>query len=89
MTIFTQSLAPLWTERCILFASSLKPLCSLIEPILRKEEIFISKLKECPSTWIEAIEDGRKGDVLTLFALSILTDVHLYVHLHLLRPKCI
>ena len=32
--------------------------------------------------WIEAIEDGRKGDVLTLFALSILTDVHAYVHLH-------
>ena len=32
--------------------------------------------------WIEAIEDGRKGDVLILFALSILTDVHAYVHLH-------
>ena len=32
--------------------------------------------------WMEAIEDGRKGEILTLFALSILTDLHTYVHLH-------
>ena len=32
--------------------------------------------------WIEAIEDGRKGDILTLFGLSTLTDLHTYVHLH-------
>ena len=33
-------------------------------------------------TWLEAVIDGRKGDVLTLFALNILTDMHIYVHLH-------
>ena len=27
-------------------------------------------------TWIEAIDEGRKGDVLTLYGLSLLTDVH-------------
>ena len=31
--------------------------------------------------WMEAIKDGRKEDILTLFALSILTDLHTYVHL--------
>ena len=33
-------------------------------------------------TWLEAIIDGRKGDVLTLYALNILMDLHTYVHLH-------
>ena len=32
--------------------------------------------------WMEAIEDGRKEDILILFALSILMDFHTYVHLH-------
>ena len=32
-------------------------------------------------TWREAVIDGRKGNVLTLFALNILMDLHTYVHL--------
>ena len=32
--------------------------------------------------WMEAIMDGRKGDVLALYGLSLLTDTHTYVHLH-------
>ena len=32
--------------------------------------------------WMEVIEDGCKGNVLTLYALIILTDIHTYVHLH-------
>ena len=34
---------------------------------------------------MEAITDGRKGDVLALYGLSLLTDTtdtHMYVHLH-------
>ena len=33
-------------------------------------------------TWMEAIDEGRKGDVLTLYGLSLLIDVHTYIHLH-------
>ena len=32
--------------------------------------------------WMQAIKDGRKGDILTLFVLSVLTDFHTYAHLH-------
>ena len=32
--------------------------------------------------WMEAIEDGCRGDVLTLYTLSILTNIHTYIHLH-------
>ena len=32
--------------------------------------------------WMEAIDEGRKGDVLTLYGLSLLIDVHTYIHLH-------
>ena len=32
--------------------------------------------------WLEAVTDGRKGDILTLYGSSVLTDVHTYVHLH-------
>ena len=30
--------------------------------------------------WLKSVIDGRKGDILTLFNLNILTDT--YVHLH-------
>ena len=33
-------------------------------------------------TWMEAIDEGHKGDVLTLYGLSLLTDVHTHIHLH-------
>ena len=33
-------------------------------------------------TWVEAIDEGCKGDVLTLYGLSLLMDVHTYIHLH-------
>ena len=32
--------------------------------------------------WMEAIDEGCKGDVLTLYGLSLLMDVHTYIHLH-------
>ena len=32
--------------------------------------------------WMEAIDEGCKGDVLTLYGLSLLIDVHTYIHLH-------
>ena len=32
--------------------------------------------------WMEAIDEGRKGDVLTLYGLSLLMDVLTYIHLH-------
>ena len=31
---------------------------------------------------MEAIDEGCKADVLTLYGLSLLTDVHTYIHLH-------
>ena len=31
--------------------------------------------------WMDAISDGRKGDILTLYGLSMLLDVHTIVHL--------
>ena len=33
-------------------------------------------------TWMEAIDEGRKGDVFTLYGLSLLADVHMFIHLH-------
>ena len=33
------------------------------------------------NNWMEAIMDGRKGDILALYGLSLLTDTHMYVHL--------
>ena len=32
-------------------------------------------------TWLGSIDDGRKGDVFTLFCLCMLQDVHITVHL--------
>ena len=32
-------------------------------------------------TWLGSIDDGRKGDVLTLFCLCMLQDIHATVHL--------
>ena len=32
--------------------------------------------------WMEAIDEGCKGDVLTLYGLSLLINVHTYIHLH-------
>ena len=32
--------------------------------------------------WMEAIDEGHKGDVLTLYGLSLLMDAHTYIHLH-------
>ena len=32
-------------------------------------------------TWLGSIDDGRKGDVFTLFCLCMLQDVHATVHL--------
>ena len=33
-------------------------------------------------TWMEAIDEGHKGDVLTLYGLSLPANVHTYIHLH-------
>ena len=33
-------------------------------------------------TWLDTIDEGRKRDVLTLYGLSLLNDVHSFVHLH-------
>ena len=32
--------------------------------------------------WIDTIREGRKGDILSLYALSMLLDAHMVVHLH-------
>ena len=32
--------------------------------------------------WLEAIKEGRKGDILALYCLSLLLDIHTAVHLH-------
>ena len=47
----------------------------------RAKEYFKSKgisLK----VWVMAIREGRKGDILSLYALSLMLDVHVVVHLH-------
>ena len=31
--------------------------------------------------WSESITDGRKGDVLVLFGINLLTEMHCLVHL--------
>ena len=31
--------------------------------------------------WLESITDGRKGNVLVLFGLNLLTETHCVVHL--------
>ena len=32
--------------------------------------------------WMDALSDGRKGDALSLYGLSMILDVHTVVHLH-------
>ena len=32
--------------------------------------------------WLEAVKEGRKGDILALYCLSLLLDIHTAVHLH-------
>ena len=32
--------------------------------------------------WLEAIKEGRKGDILALYCLGLLLDIHTAVHLH-------
>ena len=32
--------------------------------------------------WLEAIKEGQKGDILSLYGLSLLLDIHTVVHLH-------
>ena len=32
--------------------------------------------------WLTAVKEGRKGDILSLYALSLMLDTHVIVHLH-------
>ena len=32
--------------------------------------------------WLEAVKEGRKGDILALYCLSLLLDIHTVIHLH-------
>ena len=32
--------------------------------------------------WLDSVQDGRKGDVLTLLGLCMLIEKHTLVHLH-------
>ena len=41
-------------------------------------EFYLQTKEMSFKTWLEAIINGRKGDVLTLYALNILTDLHTY-----------
>ena len=33
-------------------------------------------------TWLDSIQDGRKGDILALLSLCMLVEKHVLVHLH-------
>ena len=33
------------------------------------------------TTWVRGVKEGKKGDLLTLFVLSLITGVHCCVHL--------
>ena len=50
--------------------------------MLEKGKFYLDSKKLSYKQWLEAIEDGHKGDVLVLYGLSILTEVHTYIHLH-------
>ena len=47
-----------------------------------KGKFYLGTKKLSFGQWLEAIDDGCKGDVLALYGLSVLTDVHTYIHLH-------
>ena len=32
--------------------------------------------------WLDTIKEGRKGDILSPYGLSLLLDIHTVVHLH-------
>ena len=34
-------------------------------------------------TWIEAIDEGHKGDMLTLYGLSLLANMHTYIYIYI------
>ena len=46
----------------------------------RAEKYLRSKGKSL-DVWMDALREGRKGDILTLYGLSMLLDVHTVVHL--------
>ena len=50
--------------------------------MIEKGKFHLDSKKLSYKQWLEAIEDGRKGDILVLYGLSVLTEVHTYVHLH-------
>ena len=50
--------------------------------MMEKGKFYLSTKKLSYEQWLGIIEDGHKGDVLALYGLSMLTEVHAFVHLH-------
>ena len=50
--------------------------------MMEKGRFYLSTKKLSYTQWLEAVDDGHKGDVLALYSLSVLTEVHTFVHLH-------
>ena len=47
--------------------------------IISKE--YLNSTGSKVTTWLQEVKEGRKGNILTLFMLSLITRVHCYVHL--------
>ena len=50
--------------------------------MMEKGKFYLDTKKLHFDQWIDTIENGHKGDVFTLYGLSVLTNTHTYVHLH-------
>ena len=50
--------------------------------MLEKGKFYLNTKKLQFDQWLSAVENGCKGDVLTLYGLSVMTNTHTYVHLH-------
>ena len=83
MIIYIQSSLLKFSNHCFFICRWLRTFMQLHKSYFENCGQFYLSTKDLNfDTWIEAINEGHKGDVLTLYGLSSLTNMHTYIHLH-------
>ena len=49
--------------------------------IMLKAKAYLDSKKLSPEDWLRCVQEGRRGDILCMFLLSLATGVHTFVHL--------
>ena len=51
------------------------------EQIAKKVKTYLDSKKLTLEDWLQCVKEGRKGDILCVYLLSLATGVHMVVHL--------